>query len=286
MMLRPTTRQALAILGMAALLGVAWMAVGRVRGWKAAFGESNYTANRIRLEEYLVRPSAPKAVLVGSSLSGRIQPEFLAGTALEDFATLGLDGSIPLVGLEALERRADVPAVVFVETYLMHRGPGPNDRVLVEGLASPGTALARHVPLVRASQRPSSLLYSSLKTRREGGGGVVRTNVAGVELPGEPVTVTAPDPVVLELWRARLRSLAGRGVQVVLVDLPSGEVRMPGPRAGRDTADVLAGEFGLRRVDLRKEWFSRGWSPGYTDGRHLDAASATATARMLVEAMR
>lgn len=283
--MRPTSRQALAILLTTLALALAWQGMIAVGGWRARFGESNYIANRIRLEDYLLLPSAPRHVLVGSSLSGRLLPEFFGGTALADFSTLGLDGSIPLVGLEALAQRPDLPSMVFIETYLMEKPWSANDQVLVDGLRSPGTELARRVPVTRAANRPSSILYSAVKARRDGAGaGTVVTNEPAVREPGPAVIPNAVAPAVLDRWRTMLTSLADRGVKVVLVDLPSGESRMPGPLASPDLAGVLAGEFNLARIDLRAEWFGRGWRPTYTDGRHLDAASAKATARMLAEA--
>lgn len=283
--MRPTSRQALAILLTSLALALGWQAVTAVGGWRARFGESNYIANRIRLEDYLLLPAAPRQVLVGSSLSGRLLPEFFVGTALADFATLGLDGSIPLVGLEALAHRPDLPSVVFVETYLMEKPWSANDQVLVDGLRSPGTALARRVPVTRAANRPSSILYSAVKARRDrAGAGSIVTNEPAVREPGPTVTPAPVAPAVVDRWRTMLASLAQRGVKVVFVDLPSGEDRMPGPLASPDLAGKLAGDFKLARIDLRAEWFSRGWRPTYTDGRHLDAASARATARMLAEA--
>lgn len=283
-MMRPTSRTALRILLATAALALAWQTLTSVLGWKAQFGESNYMANRIRLEEYLLLPAAPRNVLVGSSLSGRLLPEFFAGTSLEGFSTLGLDGSIPLVGLEALAHRADLPSTVFIETYLLEKPWSRNDQMLLDGLVSPGTALARKVPLVRASRRPSSLLYSAMKARRDGAGAsVLVTNDLSVREPGPAVEVSPSDPQVVERWRGMLKSLADRGVRAVLVDLPSGEVRMPGGRTAPDLADAMVREFGLARVDLRRSWFERGWKPTYTDGRHLDGASAKATARMLAE---
>lgn len=283
-MMRATSRTALRILVATVALAVAWQALISVLGWKARFGESNYMANRIRLEEYLLLPAAPRHVLVGSSLSGRLLPEFFSGTSLEGFQTLGLDGSIPLVGLEALAYRPDLPSTVFIETYLMEKAWSRNDQLLIDGLASPGMTLAKQVPLTQASRRPSSLLYSAMKARRDGAGaGVIVTNDPSVREPGPATAVTPVDPQVVDRWRRMLKSLADRGVRTVLVDLPSGEARMPGARTAPDLADILAREFGLSRVDLRKEWFGRGWRPTYTDGRHMDGASARATARMLSE---
>jgi hypothetical protein len=282
--MRPTTRHALQILAVTAVILGLWQVCLRGFGWEARFAESNYFANRIRMEEYLFRGAAPKHVLVGSSLSGRLLPEYFAGTGLSDFATLGLDGSIPLVGLDVLGRRADLPAVVFVETYLVEKDWGANDRLLIEGLASPGTTLARHVPMARASRRPTSLMYSAVKLRKEsGGGGLIETNAPDVREPGPAMEVGVPSDALVAQWRERMQALKARGVRVVFVDLPGGEVRMPGPRRAPDLVDRLVTEFGATRIDLRVEWFGRGWKPRYTDGRHLDAGSARATARLLAE---
>lgn len=283
-MMRGTTRDGLRVVMVALALLSGWGLCLRWTGWRAAFGESNYVANRIRLEDYLFRGAAPRHVLVGSSLSGRLLPEYFRGTRLEDFGTLGLDGSIPLVGLEVLGRRVDLPEVVYVETYLMSKDWGVNDRTLLEGLDSAGIELARRVPVTRAASRPTSVLYSAMKLRKErAGSGLVETNVAGVREPGPAEAVPTVPPGLEERWRKVVGGLRDRGVRVVLVDVPGGELRMPGPRNGPDLGDVLASEFGLKRLDLRSAWFGRGWRPRYTDGRHLDVGSARMTAALLAE---
>ena len=88
-MMRPRTRQALAILATAAALCGAWTWAARRPGMTAEFAEYNQAANRIRIEGYLARPSAPAHVLVGSSLSGRLLPSYFEGTRMADVATLG-----------------------------------------------------------------------------------------------------------------------------------------------------------------------------------------------------
>ena len=269
------------MVGVAAVLAVGWPWVVARRGLRAEFGESNYTANRIRMEEYLVRPSAPHHVLVGSSLSGRLRESFFAGTPMADIASLGLDGSVPLVGLEVLERRRDLPEVVWVETYLMEMDGGANGRALLEGLDSVGTRWALAWGAVRASVRPSSVLYTQVKERKDGSATRPTWTTNAVAGDGEPVTPGVTDPELENRWRRVVERFQKRGVRVMLVDLPSGEVRRPGRRTRPDLGDRLVQEFGLTRVDLREDWFGRGWVPRYTDGRHLDAASARETARML-----
>ncbi len=284
-MLRPGTRHALAILATAASLSVAWSWASGRPGVAAEFGEYNQAANRIRIEAYLARPAAPSNVLVGTSLSGRLLASYFAGTPLADMASLGLDGSGPLVGIDALRRRKDLPETVWVETYLMGRASTPNDRSLVEGMDSPGTRLAMALPLFQASRRPSSIAYSALKRRREGGSlAPTWTTNAAASLPGPPSPPSPVDDGVEEQWRRILQDLRQRQVRVVFFDMPSGEVQRPGPRTAPDLADKLGLEFGIHRVDLREAWMARGRVPRYTDGRHLDAASARETARLLAEA--
>lgn len=281
-MKRISTRQALAILATAALLSAAWTWLAGIPGVAAEFAEHNQAANRIRIEEYLARPAAPSNVIVGSSLSGRLLASYFAGTPLADMANLGLDGSGPLVGIEVMLRRADLPETVWVETYLMGRGTTPNDRALLEGLGSAGTRLALAAPLFRASRRPSSVAYSALKRRKEGGGvePTWTTNAAAAE-PGPPMPAPRVDLGVEERWRDVMRGLRRRNVRVVLVDLPGGETRLPGMPTEPDLAARLGRELGLERVDLRRAWLGSGRVPRYTDGLHLDAASARETARML-----
>ncbi|KAB2660565.1 MAG: hypothetical protein DVB31_13885 [Verrucomicrobia bacterium] len=279
-------RQAIAILVVALALLAAWRGALAWLGRAAEFGESNYQANRIRIERYLARPKAPEYVVLGSSLSGRLRPAAFAGSALSDVAVLGLDGSSPLLGIAVLAHRADLPRVALVETFAFNRGWKANDQLLLDGLAGPGMRLARADRLFAADQRPTSLLYSWFKERRDraGSGSGPRTNeavrVAGpAEVPG---TAAAAD---LSRLMEDIRALRARGVEVVLVDVLAGEKRMPGERTGPDTAALVAREFGLRRIDLRREWFARGWEPGYTDLRHLDGPSADALARLLAESV-
>lgn len=277
-------RQAIAILATALVLLAAWRAVLAGLGRRAEFGESNYQANRIRIERYLARPRAPQWVLLGSSLSGRLRPASFAGTPLEDIAVLGLDGSTPVLGMAVLTNRADLPRTVLLETFTFDFGWRPNDQMLLDGLHGPGMRLAQADRLFAADQRPTSLLYSWSKERRDrpAAEAGVRTN-RSLMAPGPAEVPGTARPADLARLLDGVRALRARGVEVVLVDLLAGERRMPGGRTGPDTAEVVARELGLRRLDLRRAWFERGWEPGYTDARHLDGPSADAAARLLGE---
>jgi hypothetical protein len=279
-------RQAIAIVAVALALLAGWRVALGWLGGAAEFGESNYQANRIRIERYLARPKAPEYVVLGSSLSGRLRASGFAGTAMSDVAVLGFDGSTPLLGMALLTNRLDLPRVALVETFLFDRGWKANDQLLLDGLSGPGMGLARADRLFAADQRPTTLLYSWMKERRDraNAGTAPRTNDA-VRLPSPPETPGSAGPETLAQLREAIRALRDRGVEVILVDMLTGEKRMPGERLAPDTAELVSREFGLRRIDLRRDWFARGWEPGYTDRRHLDGASANALARLLANAV-
>lgn len=276
------SRQAVALLLLTLAALAAWRFLLGRTGWAARFGESNYQANLIRIEEYLARPRTPTVVLVGSSVAGRLRPEFFPATPGLDPATLGLDGSTPLVGLEVVARRPGKPALLLVETYLLDRPPNRNDAGLLAALDSPGLALARRDPLFRTASRPSSLLYSWLKSRREeesagrpAGPAEAAATPAG---PRDDRTAAAD-----RHWPAQLRRLQAEGVRVAFVDVPLGESPAPGREAPADTADGLARLLGLPRLDLRAELHRRQVTLRYTDGLHLTAASARQAAEVLSE---
>lgn len=277
------TRHALAIVALALAGLAAWRFVLVRTGWAARFGESNYQANLIRIEGYLSRPSTPSVVLVGSSVAGRLRPEFFPARPGLDPDTLGLDGSTPLVGLEVVAQRKEKPALVLVETYMLDRPPNRNDAGLLAALDSPGMELARRDPLFRTASRPSSLLYSWLKSRRE------------VEAPGRPpvpgggTTAASAGPrdgraaAAARHWPERLRQLQAAGIQVAFVDVPVGEASLEGLDTSDDTAAGLARLLGLPRLDLRAELFRRQVPLRYTDGIHLTAGSARQAAAVLTE---
>lgn len=277
------SRHALAIVLLALAGLAAWRMILVRTGWEARFGESNYQANLIRIEGYLTRPRTPTVVLVGSSVAGRLRPEFFPARPGFDPATLGLDGSTPLVGLEVVGRRAELPALLLIETYLLDRPPNRNDAGLLAALDSPGLALARRDPLFRTASRPSSLLYSWLKSRRD------------VEAPGRPPesgggAAAAPAgprdgraAAADRHWPEHLRRLQANGVQIAFLDVPIGETSPAGAEVPDDTAAGLARLLGIPRLDLRAELFRRQVPLRYTDGIHLTAESARQAATVLSE---
>src|SRR5437660_7207526 len=111
-------RQVLCILGLATFLLAAFGVVTWLAPWRAELAENNFQANLIRLQAFLFDPP-PRAVLVGSSLSGRLLPRFFEGTELAPVANLGLDGLSPVFGLKTVARRP--PPLVLIEENTLLR---------------------------------------------------------------------------------------------------------------------------------------------------------------------
>ena len=162
---RPAPSSVLArrIIVLAVVLTAASALLIKFTGSRAELAETNYQANLIRLQDLMFGP-APKSVLVGSSISGRLLPSYFKGSQLEPVANLGLDGSGPPLGLQfCLQRPAKM---VFVEINTILKEWDKNDATLEDAARSTTFQLARHVPLLRAGFRPSSVIYSLLKARR------------------------------------------------------------------------------------------------------------------------
>jgi len=275
-------RQAKAILLLAVALLLGWRGVLAVWPMRAEFGESNYQQNLLRIENYRrqLRQSPggpPMAVLAGTSVAGRMLPEYFAGTGLAGIPNLGLDGTSPAFALELLLRERQVPRRVFLETYLLHKEAGGNEKLIRESLDSPGGRLAAVDPLFRTETRPSSLLYSALKRGRD------------ASAPGRPADnrvpywTNAPAAGAMKRLEAAIRSLRDRGSEVVLVDLPVGYDWPPGPNLGEPVASELIATQKLTRLDLRADLLARGIEPHFTDRLHLDGATARAVAGVLAD---
>jgi hypothetical protein len=279
-------RQALCIIWLSALLVAGYAIFARVAPWHAELAETNFQANLIRLQAFLFDPP-PRAVLVGSSLSGRLLPDYFDGTQLAPLANLGLDGSSPLFGLDLTLTRP--PPLVIIEVNTLLRPGDANDKLLAATIRGFGFRLSRCLPILRARSRPSSMLYTWLKLRRNDAAGIPPD--APPDATNEPPALTVTPPpsrkpnygVSQDRLRAQIQALRARGCRIVLVRLPAGHRSASSNNATHDFSDDLAQEFNLRQFDLGAEFSSRGRPISYTDGMHLTPASARAASRLLAE---
>lgn len=275
------SRQILAILTLTALMCGVWTAALRVLP-QPSLAETNYEANRLRVERWLLGPPSP-AVLVGTSLTGRLLPGYFQDTPLAGTENLGLDGASPDTGLRLVLMRNPAPALVLLEVHLLSKKPGPNDRQLLDLATGVGLQVSSILPLTRADARPSTVLYGWLKERQAGEGSTdVTPRAVSPEQARKEAEAMDPD------WQPRLRELVAqlqaRGSQVALVRLPIGRGNPTDPESPNE-ADATARELGLPLLDLLRISRRDGLRITYTDGLHLTPSSARTVCRLLVGAL-
>ena len=275
---QPAGKQAWRIIAIAAGLLLIWRLLLGITGWRAEYAESNYHQNLLRLEGFqqqMAGESPPADVLAGTSVTGRLLPQFFDQTPLQGIANLGLDGTSPAFALEQIHQLKRVPKRVFLETYVLHKPQASNEILVLESLNSPAGRMARFDPLFRTESRPSTLLYSTLKRGRE----AASTGKLAVGPPSHPLN--PPDAVSLKRLIQVITQLQARSCEIILVDLPVGTDWPPGATLGEPVASELIRQLGIRRVDTREMLLRRGVDLRFTDGIHLDGASAKKTAQAL-----
>jgi hypothetical protein len=275
---RAQAKRILLITGLV-LLGYWLLMAGLSR--RAQLGETNYQANLIRLQAFYFG-SQPKTVLVGSSISGRMLPSYFQGTSLQPFSNLGIDGTGPGFGLELVLSRP--PALVIVEANMLCKQGGSNEIMLRETIRGLMFQVSGQIPPLRAECRPSSMLYSWLKLRREPPATATPQNDSALasDVALFPVQPPAELEAVKREVRGALYAVRGKGSKLVIVRLPTGR-RTALHSAGLLFGSELARELEIPEIDLESECIRRGLRTTYTDGIHMTPASARQTSRVLAE---
>ena len=274
-------RHAINIVTLGILLVLAWGILIWLGGLSAQFADNSWQSNQIRIERYLFGQRPPEAVLVGSSVTGRLLPSYFDGTALPDTGNLGLDGCGPLLGASLVMYRQDLPRIVVVETFLIDKPWTKNDDNLLASVNGFSPWLAARIPALRAEHRPSSLLYSWIKRRKEGASAAPGHNPPEEVDPNPPFAKT--DSVAR--LTSTLTSLQKLGVKVVLVRFPTGERHegllrdLPPNHPSQAVAQALH----VPLIDVAKAVAADGWEPLYTDGLHLDTQSARRVSQTLAK---
>ncbi len=275
-------RQSVWILALAIVAVWAWQFASR---WlpRPSLAETNYHANRLRLEAWFLDP-VPSNVMAGSSISGRLLPGYFVGTPLAGIANLGLDGSGPLTALDCILLRATngaaaaIPQRVFLEIHRLDRANDANDRLLLEAVHDAGMKLAGAVPATRAASRPSTLAYAWLKEKRPTRGTGEPTRV------GDSRRVRGDEPWLRSIME-RTTALHRLGCKVYLVRLPVGRENPTDPSAP-NFADAVAKNTGLPLIDLQRSASASHAPIDYTDGLHLTPSSARWSATTLAAAIK
>jgi hypothetical protein len=279
-------RQALNILWLTILLATGFALLVRITSWRAELAETSYQHNLIRLQNFLF-DAPPRAVLVGSSLSGRLLSSYFDGTAIAPVANLGLDGSGPAFGLDVVLKRS--PRVVIIEENLLLSPPTSNEDVMVDAMQSLRFQSAKYLSMLRANSRPSSMLYTWAKSRRPPAADIspaltpkpATTNTPAV-LPLAPSNSAGP-PSAKEKLRAQIKALQDRGCRIILVRLPTAQRFTSRDNNNFALGDGLKREFNLAQIDLDQECARRGYVMKYTDGFHLAPLAARQAAQVMAE---
>jgi hypothetical protein len=254
------------MVAMTVLLVAVWMAYLAFTGTRADLAESNLQANLIRITRYLRAP-APDTVMVGSSIAGRLLPDYFPSD-MPEVLNLGLDGSRPLFAFEVLQAGPRAPSRVVLETATLFQPLDVNDATLREAMHATTAKLGAKVPFLRPEVRPVTVVYENLKAWREGFGG----GRAQAPISGKSNVATGDLPVTYEDVRKAIVGLQSRGTEVILIKIPAGEGwAMPQGGAGRRLADELS----LTLLQPGAEIYAQeGDVLRYSDGLHLDSPSA------------
>jgi hypothetical protein len=270
-----SSRQAIWIVGLMLTMVAVW-SVFRPLLPHSELAENNFQANLIRLQAWQLDPH-PATVLVGSSITGRLLPRYFTGTPLGTVANLGLDGSGPEAGLRLLLQSSNLPPVVLIEGHRLAKNWSTNDDLLLAAIHDPQFTASRWVTALRADVRPSSILFSLLKSHSGGGSVADASQDSSSHLVAE-----TPIPGWEERMRLLIDQLRQHGTEICLYRLPVGRENLPSDGAPDFISD-LAWKWGIPYLDVDRECKRRGLVPTYTDGLHMTPASARETAIVLAE---
>lgn len=268
---------------LAACFGLQAIAL-RAVGGRTTKSESNYFSSIGRIQAAASRKA--EILLLGSSITGRLPDRANGFTGL---ANMGCDGGSAVDALRAMDvGLLPVAPVLVVETNTLQLalkgGPSEVGRAMRTTWFQVGT----HAPLFSAYARPAAFAYSALLARKIGGFGDPE---AGPDLGANagPVRLAPPsaelDPgrgqALAEELVPLLQRLRAKGCRVVFVDLPPAGSARSAPEPWLHAIIAASGS----------EWWNLGGQADpaaivLTDGVHMAAPSAAATARSLAKALR
>ena len=139
--------------------------VVRGLGVEPSFAESNYMANKIRLQSLDSDEKELNAVITGSSIAARLYPSLIEGE--KSSLNLSLDGSRAILGSNRLLESGKYADVLLIEMNTILLDTDGNDRSLINGLNSGTEKLSHYFPLVKAKMRPVTIAYSKLKEYKD-----------------------------------------------------------------------------------------------------------------------
>jgi hypothetical protein len=274
----------LEIVVVAILLLACYAIFQRLTGTSAVLLESNLQTNLARVSRYL-NASKVDTVLVGSSMTGRLLPSYFKNEGM-DISNLGLDGCHSPFGLEIILMRKDLPKRVLIETASLDHDPNANEKTVREAIQTPNFKIGRAVEAFRPENRPLSLLYwwcKQLSDRKPGGSShpafINDKQNADLSSKSAKSERVESDLAIEEI----LITLKKRGVDVRLLSIPHAD-GWGMPQSGRITK--ISTEVGIPILEPGVEIAKRTDTLRFTDGAHLDVASATLISQEIARMLR
>jgi hypothetical protein len=266
-----TLRYLAGLLGMLAVcLGLQALAL-RMSGGKTLKSESNYFSSIARIQTESQGP--PRIMMLGSSLTGRLGDR---ARHFDGVANLGCDGGSAVVSLRAMDQGIlSVAPLLIIEANslafeLEHRG-----KEIGQAINSHWFEAGIRIPALGATARPTAFAYSWLMarssdsaTQREQTFLPIITRPSILD-PSAAPKLDSRETVVADEIAAIFGRLKKNGTKIMVVMLP--------PGAEADSAQsripiAVAAKSGVPWWDLTEKLPAG--SVNYSDGLHLDAASA------------
>ena len=254
----------------AVCLGAQTLAL-RSSGGKTVKSESNYFSSIARLQTE--SQGKPRIMMLGSSLTGRLGDR---AQHFDGVANLGCDGGSAVVTLRAMDKGIlpTAPLLIVEANSLAFELEG-RGREIGEAITSHWFKVGIGTPSLGATARPAAFAYSWLMARSSGSApnkGLEYLPVTTRPAILDPASAPKLDPketALADEVAAILGRLKKNGSEILLVMIP--------PGAEADSAQMripmaVAAKSGLRWWDLTDD-LPIG-SVSYSDGLHLDAASA------------
>lgn len=267
-------------LALAACFGIQTLAL-RVVGGKTNKSESNFFSSLARIQAGI--RDHPEVMLLGSSITGRL-PDRTGG--FEGVANLGCDGGSAVDTLRALGRGVLPSApILVIEGNTLYRSVGGHQSEIAKAMSAPWFQVGRRVFNLGATARPSAFAYSQLLAGKLG-------KTPGMDGPTLPIktkpaiatlaTALSADGEVLVAEMAEVcERLKARRISLVLVMLPS---EADSTLVGRQIPMALSRAAGVPFWDLTADLPAN--AVKFTDGVHMDPASAAATLRTILSKMK
>jgi hypothetical protein len=285
-------KNALEIVVLSILLLAGYAIFQKLTGISAVLLESNLQSNLARISRYLHAPKV-ETVLVGSSMTGRLLPSYFKEQGME-VVNLGLDGCHAPIGLEIVLLRKDLPKLVLVEADAIPNDPSAtansNEQTLRESYQSPAFQMGAVIDSFRPENRPLSILYwwmKKLSGSKPGGVGHSAKDPKLDDIPTgsqqKSLPKDAPNEIPIEQVEGLLSTLRKRGVNVCLLAVPHSE-GWGAPQSG--WIRRISTDLGIPILEPGVELAKRTDILHFTDGAHLDVASAKQIVAETVKQLR